>query len=88
MAKKIFAQKNTNLEVIVTCKHCNEDYSIDMTYTQYKRLHMYQNGQGRAKYLLSDIPANVRKMIITGICPDCMKNDYQEGGRIRCLRVK
>lgn len=76
MAKKLYEQKNTNLTVVISCNRCNEEYEVDMTYSQYKRLHMVQwrgNG-GMARELLSDFPDNVRRMLITGRCPDCTKS--------------
>lgn len=75
MAKKLYEQKNTNLTVVISCNRCNEDYGVDMTYSQYKRLHMVRTGYGgRARELLSDFPDNVRRMLITGRCPDCTKS--------------
>lgn len=71
MAKKIYKQTGTNLEVIVTCKRCREDCSVDMTYDQYKRLTMVQSGNGKAQDLLGDIPEEARNVLSSKFCPEC-----------------
>ena len=73
MAKKIYEQKGTNLEVICTCDYCKEDCAVDMTYDQYRRLTMVQSRTGNAQDLLGDIPEDVRRIFDSSICPDCWK---------------
>lgn len=88
MPKTIYQQSGTNLEVVVPCRFCNEEYSVDMTYAQYKRLHMVQHGfGGMANELLSDFPAEVKRMLVSGRCPDCTNKMIHvvtlEGGESR-----
>lgn len=82
MAKKLYEQKNTNLTVVISCNQCNEEYGVDMTYSQYKRVYMVRTGYGAiAKSLLSDFPEDVRRMLCTGRCPECTKRILQVVGR-------
>lgn len=78
MAKKIYKQEGTKLEVIVQCVFCKEDCSVDMTHDQYHRLTLYQNGTGHADTMLSDIPYDVREIFISKTCPDCWKKMFGE----------
>lgn len=78
MSKKIYQQRGTSLEVIVTCRVCKEDCSVDMTYDQYKRLTMFHTGIGQAQIMLADIPSDAREIFISGICPDCWNKMFKE----------
>lgn len=76
--KKIFTMPPGKAEFAytVTCPFCGISYRIDMTREMYGRLDRYMGGEGHAGDMLPDLPAEIREMFISGMCPDCWNETF------------
>lgn len=64
---------NDKITFPVECKECKKKHYIPLTANQYERFRKYLKGQGLIQDMLYDVPAQDRELLMTGICPKCLK---------------
>lgn len=76
--KKIFTMPpgKAEYEYAVECHFCHKAYRIDMNSDLYYRLDRFLEGEGHAEEMLHDLPAEVREMFISGMCPECWEKTF------------
>jgi len=60
-------------KITTQCPICLEEHTLDVTDEQYEK---YINGEDYIQNIFSEMSAEDREMLITGICPKCWRNVF------------
>ena len=58
----------------IACIKCGEVFQIPMTVTQYM---MYVNGDGKVQEIFPELSADMRELLISGICGKCFDDMFK-----------
>lgn len=72
-------RKEKVMDIITKCPICRKEHPVHLTREQGLRYGAYRAGNGHIQDLLSDLSADDRERLITGICPECFASLGEEG---------
>ena len=71
-------RKEKVMDIITKCPICRKEHPVHLTREQGLRYGAYRAGNGNIQDLLSDLSADDRERLITGICPECFASLGEE----------
>ena len=58
------------------CPFCETTHIVELNEKQYEQYIKWKSNHIRLQQI--DVPVDVREMLLTGICPDCWDNIFDE----------
>lgn len=58
------------------CPFCETTHIVELNEKQYEQYNKWKSNRIRLQQI--DAPADIREMLLTGICPDCWDNIFDE----------
>lgn len=58
------------------CPFCETTHIVELNEEQYEQYIKWKNNHIRLQQI--DAPTDIREMLLTGICPDCWDNIFDE----------